>query len=388
MRQRRAWLSTACVLAAVASLAMPPAAAAPPLASPTRPPASFVEALAAIPDSTAALAVARQALVRISARHVAAARAAASAGLAYAMATRAVHETGGVLVRAQLADGKIDRDIDDAARTMYMSGGTAPSLAEVLLTADSEEGFTRSLVLRQHLVAVGESAIYASGVSARALRDAAAAASHARVDREAAGTRAAAAHGELAVASRDLADAEAAVQRAQKWHRKLIALTSVDRSDEYGRIKRCGDWLTRLLSRNGFAGENLREAWAIVMRESGGNARSVSRTGDLGLFQINTETWQDEEWFDRKLLLTKRYNTQVARQISRGGRSWYSWGLDGHGRADPRAYVKAGWSAQRIRASIVLPYIRWYAQYPCRPSYERNIDVDSLVGAPPVAVRG
>ena len=72
-------------------------------------------------------------------------------------------------------------------------------------------------------------------------------------------------------------------------YRTLMRMTTVDRSDEYGRITRCGDWLTRLLSRSGYEGEDLREAWAIVMRESGGREDAVSATGDLGLFQINTD---------------------------------------------------------------------------------------------------
>ncbi len=152
-----------------------------------------------------------------------------------------------------------------------------------------------------------------------------------------------------------------------------MTLTKVDRSDEYGRIKRCGDWLTRLLSRSGYEGEDLREAWAIVMRESGGREDAISPTGDLGLFQINTDTWKDQDWFNRKQLLKRRYNSQIAHQLSRGGRTWYSWGLDGHGRPEPGAYVKSGWSDERIESHIVVPYIQWYAQYPCRPAYERDV---------------
>ena len=152
-----------------------------------------------------------------------------------------------------------------------------------------------------------------------------------------------------------------------------MRMTKVDRSEDYGRLKTCGDWLTRLLSRNGFEGEDLREAWAIVMRESGGREDAVSRTDDLGLFQINTATWQEQPWFDRELLLTRRYNAQVAHQLSKGGRTWYSWGLDGHGRPDARAYVNAGWSEERIVGSIVMPYVQWYAQYPCRPAYEKDL---------------
>lgn len=151
-----------------------------------------------------------------------------------------------------------------------------------------------------------------------------------------------------------------------------MRITRADRSAEYGTVRTCGDWVTKLLSRSGFSGEDLREAWAIVMRESGGREDAISVSNDLGLFQINTTTWKTQPWFDRKALLTRGYNAKIGYLISRGGKSWYSWGLDGHGRPDPRAYVKAGWTPEHIRHSIVLPYIAWYQQYPCRPSYESD----------------
>ena len=44
----------------------------------------------------------------------------------------------------------------------------------------------------------------------------------------------------------------------------------------------------------------------------------------------------------------------------------------GTGGLEPDAYVKSGWSAERIESHIVVPYIQWYAQYPCRPAYERD----------------
>lgn len=163
------------------------------------------------------------------------------------------------------------------------------------------------------------------------------------------------------------------MEDARTDYRRLMRITKADRSAEYGRIKQCGDWLTKLLSRSGFEGEDLREAWAIVMRESGGRADAVSLTNDLGLFQINTATWRTQPWFDRALLLTKKYNAKVAHTLSRGGRTWYSWGLDGHGRPDARAYVKSGWSQERILDSIVMPYVQWYASYPCRPPGEKDL---------------
>ncbi|NDA60142.1 MAG: hypothetical protein EBY56_09580 [Actinobacteria bacterium] len=140
-------------------------------------------------------------------------------------------------------------------------------------------------------------------------------------------------------------------------------------SRDYRKIERCGDWLTKLLARVGFEGENLREAWAIVMRESGGNEDAISVTNDLGLFQINTFAWSGQDWFNRELLLTREYNAQVALMLSQGGKSWYAWGLDGQGRLNPGAYVNSGWSDEQING-LLDRYLRWYKSYPCRPAYE------------------
>ncbi len=337
---------------------------------------TFIEALAAIPAATRAVTTTRTQYQDARARQVLAlaARHAADASLGAAHGT--VRETGLALALADRAAIRGQDAIDDAARTMYVSGGTAPTLAEVLLTADSSVGFTRSLLTRQYLAAVSRDSVLTKSRAEHARALAASAAAAAAIGRDEAAALAEAARSEAARTARDVAATQRAADRARGRYRDLMRVTRADRSADYGRIKRCGDWLTRLLARSGFEGENLREAWAVVMRESGGRADAVSATDDLGLFQINTETWQDEEWFDRDLLLTKRYNARVSRQLSRGGRTWYSWGLDGHGRPDARAYVKAGWSQERVESHIVIPYIHWYAQYPCRPSYEKDVTLD------------
>jgi hypothetical protein len=334
---------------------------------------TFIEALSAVPEATRALASARQALQGAWARQAAVQSAAGAARMALDSATGTVHETAVVLALADFALSGSQDDIDDAARTMYTSGGTAPSLVDVLLTADSELGLARSLVMRQYLVSAGDRAVLDHDQADEARRRAAGAADAAIVQRDLAAAATVTADTDVAAAANDVTVTQAVVAGALTRYRELRRLTRVDRSADYGRIRTCGDWLTRLLSRTGFEGEDLREAWAIVMRESGGRADSVSATGDLGLFQINTKTWQGEDWFDRDLLLKRRYNSQVAYQLSRAGRTWYSWGLDGHGRPSPGAYVKAGWSDDRITSAIVVPYIQWYALYPCRPAYEKDL---------------
>ena len=120
--------------------------------------------------------------------------------------------------------------------------------------------------------------------------------------------------------------------------------------------KECKNWLVRELRAVGFRGKNLREAWAIVMRESGGRADAISNTGDYGMFQFNRAAWSGQDWWDTKKLLTKRYNAQVAYRISRGGKTWYPWDIDGQGR-HKGAYTSSG---------VYNKYKSWYDKYPCK----------------------
>jgi Lysozyme like domain len=347
--------------------------AAPATAAPSAPPVTFIEALAAVPAATRALATARQELGQAVVRRTTIEEAAARARAALDEAAATARETQLAAVRADAAAAQTQSTLDGIARTMYMSGGAQPTLVDVMLTADSELGLTRSLVTRRYLAAAGDRFVQWDALAEEARDQAARRHASATALRDTAWTAVALADAAADAADADVDAAQAMVDEARATYRRLMRMTTVDRSDDYGRITRCGDWLTRLLSRSGYEGEDLREAWAIVMRESGGRADAVSETGDLGLFQINTATWRDEDWFDRRQLLTRRYNSKIAYQLSRGGRSWYSWGLDGHGRPDAGAYVKSGWSDERIDSHIVVPYIQWYAQYPCRPAYERDV---------------
>lgn len=131
------------------------------------------------------------------------------------------------------------------------------------------------------------------------------------------------------------------------------------------RIEGCKNRLARTLYKAGFRGKNLREAWAIVMRESHGHPRSISRTNDFGLFQINKATWSKQKWWKEHRMLDPHYNARVAYRMSKGGKSWLPWGLDGAGRPNPALYRGAGWSPQQIQQWIVKPYQKYYKQFPC-----------------------
>jgi hypothetical protein len=118
----------------------------------------------------------------------------------------------------------------------------------------------------------------------------------------------------------------------------------------------CPNPVVRVLHKAGFRGPDLRTAWAIVMRESKGNPRAISRTGDYGLAQINRRTWQHAPWWDTRKMLEPAYNAAAMWRIAEGGKTFRAWGLDGRGRKHPASpYPDATHRA----------YLNWWKAYPC-----------------------
>ncbi len=117
----------------------------------------------------------------------------------------------------------------------------------------------------------------------------------------------------------------------------------------------CKNWLANVLYETGFRDENLREAWSIVMRESGGREDAISSTGDYGMFQFNRAAWSSQEWWDTNRLLTREYNAKVAYKISEGGKTWYPWDINGQGEHLGR-YTSSG---------TYSVYQKWYKKFPC-----------------------
>ncbi len=118
----------------------------------------------------------------------------------------------------------------------------------------------------------------------------------------------------------------------------------------------CHNKIANLLHATGWRGHSLRIAWAIVMRESRGHARSVSHTHDYGLFQINRAAYHTAEWWNEHKLLTPKYNASVAYRLSQGGKTWYPWGITGKGTRKPGTYSTIG---------SFNSYKKYYNQYPC-----------------------
>lgn len=129
-------------------------------------------------------------------------------------------------------------------------------------------------------------------------------------------------------------------------------------------IAGCPNQLVQLLAGVGFRGEDLREAWSIAMRESGGREEANRKGIDWGLFQLNKPTFGGQRWWNDQAVLNGEYNARVAYYLSQGGRTWYPWGLDGHGNTNAGAYDSI-WTPEQIYAWITKPYQEWYAKFPC-----------------------
>jgi len=115
---------------------------------------------------------------------------------------------------------------------------------------------------------------------------------------------------------------------------KMIKLNTLDRYHNADKITQTE--LVELLHAVGFQGKALREAWAIVMKESRGNPLSHNgnrNTGDnsYGLFQVNMigslgEERRDKFSLDYNVeLLNPVVNAQVAYHMSNGGENWSAW---------------------------------------------------------------
>lgn len=150
------------------------------------------------------------------------------------------------------------------------------------------------------------------------------------------------------------------------------------------------------LQQAGFTGEALRTAWAIMMRESGGNAAAYNgnrATGDdsHGLFQINmlgSMGTNRDKWFRSKIpgytgpesLKDPLINAKAAYLMSKGGKDWYAWDIDENG-------YDGGSHAPAFRS--------WYAKFPgakgdggkgdagSKPSAGKGAADDTLYGTKP-----
>lgn len=124
----------------------------------------------------------------------------------------------------------------------------------------------------------------------------------------------------------------------------------------------CGNQLVKWIYEAGFRGQNIREAWAIAMRESNGRPATVSNGVDHGLFQFNQPSWGGQSWWNTSKLLTPVYNAKVAYKMSKGGKNWGPWGMRDHAEWNFASYGM--WSDWQIQNWIIGPYMKYYHQFP------------------------
>lgn len=139
----------------------------------------------------------------------------------------------------------------------------------------------------------------------------------------------------LQVAGSHTAQALKAIPKAQpQLTEKALRVQSLAKFHNADRLTKTD--LAHLLSAVGFEGKALREAWAIVMKESRGNPLSHNgnrETGDnsYGLFQVNMIGAMGQERRDKfnldynAELLDPVVNAKVAYHMSNGGKNWSAW---------------------------------------------------------------
>jgi len=139
----------------------------------------------------------------------------------------------------------------------------------------------------------------------------------------------------LQVAGSHTAEALKAIPQAQaQLAEKALRAKTLDKFHNADRLTKTD--LVHLLSAVGFEGKDLREAWAIAMKESRGNPLSHNgnrKTGDnsYGLFQVNMLGSMGQERRDKfnldynAKLLDPVVNAQVAYHMSNGGKDWSAW---------------------------------------------------------------
>lgn len=124
----------------------------------------------------------------------------------------------------------------------------------------------------------------------------------------------------------------------------------------------CNDRLVKWIWEAGFRGEEIRVAWAIAMRESNGNPNESSYP-DLGLMQLNSPTWQGTKYWPSDVYDPVQNLKAVKKMVRDMG--WQPWGLrvkNGEVSYDFSSY--GGWSSWQHENWIVIPFERYYAQFP------------------------
>lgn len=130
--------------------------------------------------------------------------------------------------------------------------------------------------------------------------------------------------------------------------------------------KPCNDRLVGWIKEAGFTGVSVRVAWAVAQRESNGNPRESSWP-DLGLMQLNAPSWQGSKYWPANIYDPVQ-NLRAAKRMVRD-HNWQPWGLRvSRGAVSYDFSSYGGWSDWQRTTWIVVPFERYWAQYPkeCR----------------------
>lgn len=346
----------AVLLAAATLMSVLPAQASPSVTPSTPLPTTLTEARIA-----AAQAEARVAPAEAAADSAWEAKRAAEQTVSEAEAV--VQQAESALVAAETAHAQEQSEVESLARTMYMTGASSSPLDLFLVDPGERPG--AALDTHAYLDSAANDAITQVVTAEQSMESAGQILLARRADLGTAQEALTQAQEALRKAQEALSQARKAAEEARRFYEDFIRQYTPYTGEALLDPTLCKNWLVRVLYKAGYRGEDLREAWAIAMRESGGREDAISASDDWGMFQFNRPTWGGQPWWDDELILTRDYNASIAFMQSDGGRTWLAWGLDGKGRANPVVYERSGWSEEMIYSHIVEPYSRWYKQYPC-----------------------
>jgi hypothetical protein len=128
--------------------------------------------------------------------------------------------------------------------------------------------------------------------------------------------------------------------------------------------------LVKLLQKAGFHDVGLRMAWAIAMRESGGNASARSPkkgtypngTYDAGLYQLNSSNYKGWK-IDTKKLYDGMYQAKFVYDKTKNmSKDTLAWGLNPDGTTNAVYY--GHWSKEMISNYITKPFKKYWEMFP------------------------
>lgn len=124
----------------------------------------------------------------------------------------------------------------------------------------------------------------------------------------------------------------------------------------------CNNYLVKWIWEAGFRGEEVRVAWAIAQRESNGNPNE-STYPDLGLMQLNSPSWSGSKYWPDNVYDPVQSLKAVKKMVR--DMNWQPWGLRVKNNNISYDFSSYGmWSSWHHQNWIVIPFERYYAQFP------------------------